>query len=418
MKLQPNSLEFTDLGDFLTFLESYGLENHIQLKNEVYLRTGESLLRSNVIITDKIIKRLIEEEENYEHSFQVRLEGVFIDKINAILAKAINKRISTGHNPITNHLLSNSNRIVDYQGIIQNALFHPAISMTLFYFYRESRDFFHYLTDMGALCLSIILQKDYQLRFINRYAFLSGLFKDLPFAGTKNWKEQNFDEKTYEELARVAAYLGEKIELPYEVVSSIEHPVLVIMEDARLTRINTEKLKENPLFDNVGRETPMEETDQSAKIITILVEALKITKFVSEVHNRLMQEKNSDGKLLAMFKYNIEKGFFADELASEIVKKFKKYEELLEGIRIIAAIEKACPFQSAWAYPKPRATQVLCQKSITKCPLCIPGRDINIVQRLSPYGFLGVALEKGYYPKCKLEEKLIHHKKAKEEKNN
>ncbi|MEM7181900.1 MAG: hypothetical protein AAF518_13365 [Spirochaetota bacterium] len=412
MKLKPNSLEFHELGDFLTFVDAYHLANSIQLKNELTFDNGETLLRAGSVITDSIIKRLIEKEDKFEHYFQVQLSGVFIEKINSILANAIFKRITTGHNPITNHLLSNTDRMVDYQGIIQNSLFRPAITMTLFYFYKEARDFFHYLTDMGALCLSIILQEEYNLKFINRYAFLAGLFKDIPFAGTKEWKRQNFNEATYIELAKAASFLGDKIELPYEVISAIEFPVLVIMEEAKSEYIDVDKLRENPFFENVVRDAPMEETEQSAQIIETLVEALKITKFVSEVHNRLMQEKNSDGKLLTMFKYNIEKGFFTNELAHKIVEKFKKYEELLDGIRTVAAIEKACPFQSAWAYPKPRSTQVLCQKRVTKCPLCIPGRDINIVQRLSPYGYLGVALEKGYYPKCKLEEKLVNKKPA------
>ena len=120
----------------------------------------------------------------------------------------------------------------------------------------------------------------------------------------------------------------------------------------------------------------------------------------------MLQESNTDVKILSIFSYNLEKGYFSKEIAESIMKRFQEYEDILSAIKQIALVEKACPFQSAWAYPKPRSAQVLCQKKIEKCPLCIRGRDINIVNRLSPYGYIGTSLEKGYYPKCKLEDKL------------
>ncbi|MCB1158451.1 MAG: hypothetical protein H7A25_05100 [Leptospiraceae bacterium] len=407
MKLKPNCLEFYDIGELITFIERFHLNNCFQLANQLIDNSGTVMVKSHSLISDAILKRLISIQEDFEPTFKILINRDLQNRLNPILAKKIYKRIDVQDNTIANFLLNNSERKVDILSLIENAFTDPAISLALLYFYTTEPEFFNYMADMGLLTMSITLQNPEYFKFLTRYSFLSGLFCDLSMAGSNFYKIQNFTEAQFKELSSISAHFCDKINLPYEVVSIVETPVITIVDDAKPVHINMDNLKENVFFREVSRTAPSQRDEFSEEVIRHVLEAMKIARFIKEMNRRLGEDKDPGSKILTMFSYNIEKGFFEGQLPKKVVSRFKQYSELLDNIKRIAEIEKSCPFESAWAYPKPRSTQVLCQKKLEKCPLSIRGRDINIVNPLNPFGYIGKRMEKGYYPKCKLEAKLV-----------
>jgi hypothetical protein len=108
-----------------------------------------------------------------------------------------------------------------------------------------------------------------------------------------------------------------------------------------------------------------------------------------------------------MVAYNGARGFFHKDLVELIIERFREYEAIARRMIKVAAVEKSCLYpDSAWAYPKPRAAQVLCRHFKTGCPKLESGWDIHVVSPTEAYGWLGTPLAAGNYPKCALERDL------------
>ncbi len=142
--------------------------------------------------------------------------------------------------------------------------------------------------------------------------------------------------------------------------------------------------------------------------VHLLTEAMKIARFIKETNKKLENSKEDIvEQLLVMFTYNTEKGIFLKDLAYPLIARFKEFKSTVARIRKVAELENRCINPpSAWAYPKPKATQILCKNKIYTCKYFVGGWDISIVNPQTALGYLGLPLNPGSYPKCKLEKEL------------
>lgn len=112
-------------------------------------------------------------------------------------------------------------------------------------------------------------------------------------------------------------------------------------------------------------------------------------------------------KLVVMFAYNVEKKNFNEEIANPMIDCFRQYEKIIKRIRKVAKLENLCLHPpSAWAYPKPKAVQILCKNNHHTCHHYISGWNINVISTQEAIGYIGTSLTPGSYPKCRLEKDL------------
>ncbi|MFN3603436.1 MAG: hypothetical protein ACK4UJ_01865 [Leptonema sp. (in: bacteria)] len=105
--------------------------------------------------------------------------------------------------------------------------------------------------------------------------------------------------------------------------------------------------------------------------------------------------------------YTAKLGYFNYELLKPILNKFKELELEMRNLILIADVEKKCLYPpSAWAYPKPRATQIICREHRVYCPYIKLGWDLYVTKEQEPYGWIGTSLKIGNYVKCRLEDEL------------
>ena len=71
MKLKPNCLEFYDIGELITFIERFHLNNCFQLANQLIDNSGTVMVKSHSLISDAILKRLISIQEDFEPTFKI-----------------------------------------------------------------------------------------------------------------------------------------------------------------------------------------------------------------------------------------------------------------------------------------------------------------------------------------------------------
>lgn len=141
-----------------------------------------------------------------------------------------------------------------------------------------------------------------------------------------------------------------------------------------------------------------------------LAEILSVARFIHSIKNSFGQEDTRE--IVQRLAYNSGRGWFSMALVEPVIEQFREYGDLAEKMIHIASIEKRCIMPpSAWAYPKPNATQIVCTRKAYECNFILTSREINIIDDQEAYGRMGRTLYKGYYPKCKLEELLFRHEK-------
>jgi hypothetical protein len=418
MKITLAGIEFTDLREFAKFANELELFGVLQLREPIKDKKGSILIKEFVYIKDTSLKKLETIPDQYTSLFKVNLTNDVAARIKKALTKQILPEVQKSKNEFLKVLYSNDqSSTVSLENLINSAFYTNDIVLVLYKIMLEHPDFFQHMANMALLTLGTAIQKSTQIKLINRYAFLTGLFADSIFFMTDYWKSSNLDDSIMPTVCKLSARIAQNLNLPAQIISAQQNHFVkgVYVVDKTDKPIDINVLNLNPFLENIPRETSAEQSelidnedfDESIKILT---ECLKITRFISETYKRLGGENIAE-KLLVMFTYNIEKGAFDKSIANPMIDRFKEYEKIVKRTRKIAELENKCVHPpSAWAYPKPKATQILCKNKVSECPHYTTGWDINVVQSQEAVGFIGTALKPGNYPKCALEKGLEEFK--------
>ncbi|MBI3394665.1 MAG: hypothetical protein HY042_02405 [Spirochaetia bacterium] len=412
MKITADQLQFESLNELLSFSQDYELLGILELAEPVKDRSGNVLIKENVVVKESALHRLESMSGQYEPIFKVTAQQTLLTHIAKILSKIIIARIKSTPLTFTRYLYGETKH--KYEAYIRNALRGRKAALAVLKVSREMPAFFDHAVDLGLLALGIVIQRYLRLPFVHQNTFLAGIFADMGLAESHEWKAPATDGSAVNRAERSATF-AEGFDLPRSVVHAIRHHAVTSANPAASEAVLHDEGPAGAFFADVMKdeaalptESPGKEADprvQNAEVVA--TEALRIARYIFETTNRLLGQDNAEQDLLAMLVYNAEKGFFYKELVNPIIQRFKSFEELAQRLRKIAVIEKRCLHPpSAWAYPKPRAAQVLCKHRVTDCPYIESGWDLHVISPQEAYGWIGAPLESGHYPKCKLESEL------------
>jgi len=413
--ITPEGIEFKDLKAFSRFTYDNDLIGVIQLLEPLKDKTGNILIKEQVNIKEGALKKLETIEGQYEPTFKIRITNDLLNKMREKIASSILPRIESSKVEFTKYLYdNNSSSLGNYKNFIQNALYKPWIVLYIYDLRYRNLDFFYYIVDMALLTLGIVIQRSYSFRFVNRYAFLVGLLSDILLSETEYWKKPIGTEGELRYLCSLSASVATKFYLPEQITQPILNQVISGIFAENSEPIDMELVKKNPLFFmNIKPEEGSEEEDEfKVDCIQVVTESQKISRFVMECYKKIEDKEDLCKKLLMMLTYNVSKGILNFEIADPVIKRFKEYEKIVKKIRKIAELENQCLYPpSAWAYPKPHATQILCKNRVFGCKHFLAGWDINIISAQSAFGYVGTSLTPGSYPKCQLEKELTDIRK-------
>ena len=408
MKITKDGIEFSELKEFTKFIINLDLLGTIQLREALTDKKGNILIKELVYIRDSSLKKLESMSDQYTPSFKVQTNSELIGKIRKKLSLEVVPIIDETEKSFISILFNqNASTVKNTENLISNAFYSDNLVLTLYEIMVEDKDFFQHIIKMGLLCLGTVIQKSYTIKLIHRNAFLTGLAADLILFKTNYWKNSNLDDLLLLDLMKLNLKIATNIGLPDEVIYAVQNHIirgLYVVETP--DPIDFEVLKQNPFL----QISPGEKTSNAAdneyyeETIKILTEALKITRFISEANKSIDESDDIVQKLITMFAYNVEKKNFDQEIANPMIDCFRQYEKVIKRIRKIANLCIHPP--SAWAYPKPKAAQVLCKNNHHTCPHYVSGWNISVVSTQEAIGYIGTNLKPGSYPKCRLEKDL------------
>ncbi len=412
MYITSKGLEFNNLKEFSKFALDNNLIGFIQLTEAIKDKTGNILIKEQVSIKESAMKKLESLDGQYEPYFKVHMNNDMLDRLGLAIAKKVTPYIDDSKNEFIKHLFDKSSSIIsNYTSFIQSSFYETRILLIFYRLMVERPEFFEYSIELALLTLGTIIQKPHPMKFIHRHAFLGGFFIDMVFSESDYWKQPYCMEADMIQVSKLSSITAQNVGLSDEIAQAIEGNILPeVSTDSKITPIDYEVLKRNSLLLKVDRgDSDSSETDAlRPEAVHLLTEAMKIARFIKETNKKLENSKEDIvEQLLVMFTYNTEKGIFLKELAYPLIARFKEFKSTVARIRKVAELENRCINPpSAWAYPKPKATQILCKNKIYTCKHFVGGWDISIVNPQTALGYLGLPLNPGSYPKCKLEKEL------------
>ncbi|MCX7999590.1 MAG: hypothetical protein N3A69_11675 [Leptospiraceae bacterium] len=411
MKIKTDSIEFNELKNFTRFVYDNDLVGVLQLSEPLKDKAGNILIKEQVNIKESALKKLETMEGQYEPSFKLRITDELLNKLKEKIVTQILPRIEQSRVPITRYLYeNNASSISNYRNFLITSLYKPWLVLYLYDLSYYKSDFFYYIVDLALLALAVVIQKSYQFRYVNRYTFLTGLMADILLSETENWRLPYASDAELAFVGNLSSSVAQRLFMPEEIYTSLQKQLIPGIYAENSKPLDIELVKKSPLMTlnlEKGDSGTEEENEFKADCIHVVAESLKIARFIMECYKKIDDKEKISEKLVVMLTYNTVKGTFDSTIAEPVIRCFKDHEKVVRKIRKIAELENQCLKKpSAWAYPKPNSTQILCKDRIFDCPYFLSGWDINIVSSQAAFGYVGTALTPGSYPKCKLEKDL------------
>ena len=410
MEITPAGITFQSLFDLNTFVKQLDLYGSFKLDEAIRDKTGKILIRENVYVKDTTLKKLESLEGNYEPTFKLTISGESLKKLRGLISEKILEQLKVPEDVFIKYLFEHGNR--SYKGFITQSFRSKRLALTAFKLSHEKPAFFHHLCEMGLLNLGIILQKNYTIPMIHRNAFIAGFCCDLGLIDTDKWQKPFNDELDRLRLAAGCAEIAARFHVPPEPVVAIRNHTLEPDSPGASPKslnfsISESAIMEEMLGEDDGAEefeTNLESDEMSEMLLT---ESLRLTRFIDDTVKRIEDREHFAEELVYMVAYNAARGYFHKDLVNPLISRFREYEEQARKLMRLAELEAQCKYPpSAWAYPKPNATQILCKDHVDKCPLLMAGWDIQVVTPQDAFGWIGGNLRAGKYPKCRLEGEL------------
>lgn len=415
MKLSGDAIIFEDVLSLETFYTQLDLQGVLRLSEDLKDNSDKVLIKADVPLKPGVFEKLREIRGSYQEKFSVRITSELSRSISAFLANhalhAIDewsffKRLYAieGHR---------------YQSYIRNAFRNRRIAVTCFILMHRSPARYTALISQALLTLAIVMYRFLQIRHVHINAFLAGLLMEIGDVDGSLSRDAAQEGDALNHLKRKSADLAGSLGASKTVADTI------LAQEAF-----TELASELPEASSVapssgvsiadfliseGKEASEESAEggegasspESEAAVLQIAEALKFSRYILFLRERLGNDEHAAEEISYRSAYNAKKGHFSLKVVDPILRIFKEYELEIRCMMKVAELEQRCLYlPSAWAYPKPRATQMICRLHKTECPKLKPGWDLTVVSPAEAYGWIGMTLEPGRYLKCELEDEL------------
>ncbi|MFX3542523.1 hypothetical protein V6Z70_17995, partial [Leptospira borgpetersenii] len=242
---------------------------------------------------------------------------------------------------------------------------------------------------------------------LRRYAFTAGVLMDVPRIGVDRFIKLPFDDNEKVGVAHKCSDILQKLDLIGFTYAAISNHMPLGMMDNPDKLISIDKAGESESIDetffddivsNDGESDSKEDRSKEDAIPeksfdlfqALLTDALKLARYIANVSHNASDKDYVMEELVYYIAYNTSKKYFDELLANPLVSTFKEFEVNVKRLRKIAEVEMKCVYPpSAWAYPKPKSSQVLCKNKVWGCPNIVMGWDIHVITAQEAFGWVG-----------------------------
>lgn len=374
-----------DISSFARFLGGY---EFLSFANPLNDDKGHVLIQSGRPLRPKQLEALQNRGLPPDYKLVLAPSDALSGAISSRIMNAIQAHLKLQNFSFAGYLLNECD--VDMFQVVRKAVSNIFFMQYITLLMYEKKPIVEHLFEVGLTCVGFLGNMELKELKLSHYTnmFMAGIFHDYSISSLASWEDhENFQDPDGHD-DESADLLKEK-GLPPDVPA-------IIATNNQLSKVPT-----------TG-----EDGVWKTELLVLMGAILNIIEYYT-YYRRYILKEGSDLELNEAIMYEIgirtEKQFFPRYLKQLFEKFFKKYKRFSDYGAAIGKVEHMCPHGEniALAYPKPKATQVLCTNSNIECRHRLMGQPINIVQVMNPVNSrIGRAVNPGFYDKCQFTNEL------------
>ena len=420
MKISSEFVEFESLLELRSFATSQNLFGLLKFAESIVDKTGKILVKENIVVKETTLEKLEELSGQYKESFKLALSKDLLNRFRDAITSKVMDRLKNTDNGFLKNIYDGNQH--NYKAYIQHSLQNKKLLLAVFKISSDKEAFFNHAADLALLSMGIVIQKFLRVRMLHRFSFLAGLCADLVYANSGVWKTPTSSDKERKQRAAESAAFLAQFNLNQEIIDGIaKHSYTDTLRENVNDRVldlpETNDNSDSSVFEGIldtqsADEKEEEEENQASEsyndaLAGTIIEAMRIARYIDDTVKRNREREFLAEEIVYFLAYNAEKGYFHKDLVNPMIHKFKEFEKMVYRAKKMAEIENMCLHPpSAWVYPKPNASQVVCKNNVLDCPKIVSGWDLHVINQQESFGWIGVPLEPGNYPKCGFESHL------------
>ncbi|MDH5718712.1 MAG: hypothetical protein OEZ22_13890 [Spirochaetia bacterium] len=392
MQFENNNIFTTKLSDIIAFANFLGKYEAIALHQEIKDKNGNILISAKRPLNENLVKSLLKRDLDNLGEISLVISNTLRDAIAERIYKEFQKIVNLGEFSFPAYLFEKKS--LDLKRIIKVTIRNHFFLGYLIKIIFENKNIKNHLIEVSAIAVGLmanLVNKNYKYGHFMRL-FQAAILHDYSITNNPNWEEEeNFEGKTQHDIQSAHAISGN------ELSSDISEMIL-----------NHNHLKQSFKKDESAKEE--EEWFENPVILSSVI--LNLVEYYTHAKRIISQQKgNKDEMTLVSYQIALqtEMGFFPIRLLRLFESYFTKYTKFFKYGEEIAIIQNACQYKKyALAYPKPKATQILCKNSKVTCEeFRLYGQPLMVVVPESDTWIrLGENIPPGWHDKCKLSLKL------------
>ncbi len=381
-------LDLVRFGAAMGGLANISLEQAIQDEKKNILIAAKRPLRENLLAA------LEEREQAGKFMFLIENSALLRSQVGKNISLEIQKKLTLSDFSFPAWLLNKTK--VDIYQVLRASLNNDFFFITVVRIILESSTIFPHLLETALLATGLyaeVLGERAAPAGLNTI-FMAAFLHDYSLISLANWSEKDIFPSDGHDIESAALLSGKK--LP-EGVSRI-------IRDSNKLNERYRDMEKGANDRNWFADT--EELGAAILNITEYFLYCKRTGKVAEISESAAD--NEMAEIMYHLGLQTQHGAFPFPLLKVFQRHYEKYRRFFEYGQKIATIEQSCKFEKyALAYPKPRATQVLCRDHHLDCVWRQHSNRITVVQSVNKVVTrYGIILTPGEYDKCRLSDEL------------
>jgi len=370
------------LTEFARFIGRYDI---ISLKNEIKTNNGNTLVQAERTITEKFMKSLLTRDDLVIDQFIIKNTENLKAAIASKITKEFEAKLDLAEFSFCAYLLNK--KPLDIRRIVRTTLNNKFfLGYVTNQFFNETHIVEH-LTEIALTSLGLInsISKDVTYSDFSNI-FMAAFLHDYSIGDDKNWETFDDFAALHDHDKDSAAAVSDK-ELP-----SIVPEIILTNNKLRIT-----------FQGNDNEQWYANNTELSSTILNLA----EYFSFLKREANRDKPESDEMPIVIYQLSLATEKGYFPKHLVGVFENHYSKYNFYFQYGARIGAIEAKCILNDlARAYPKPKATQLLCKDSSEECVHRIISQPLKVVSDKITKDKIFEQLNSGWYDKCNFSDSL------------
>ena len=389
MQFSNDNIFTTKISDIISFGSFIGKYEAISLQQDIKDKNGNILISAKRPLRESTLKSLLNKElaSSYEISLVIskELRDALADKVS----KEFRRIISLSDFSFPAFLFEKKNinmhRII--RVTMRNRFFMNFLTKILY----ENKKIKIHLLEVCAISTGLMASlkgSDYRYAHFMRL-FQAAILHDYAISELPNWDEEEaFEGKSKHDMESANKISGN------ELSSDISEIIL----------------KNNHLNQEYSNDDLSTEDSWFNNPVKLSSAILNLAEYYTYAKRLIGAQNNKDEMGLVMYQIGVhtEKGYFPRQLVKILETYFRKYAVFFEYGKQIGALQNQCIHKKfALAYPKPKATQILCKNNSVPCKLRLYGQPLMVVSAEGDtWARLGEQIRPGWHDKCNLSVKL------------